>query len=184
MTSKVPMALASANLTRILEVSDEAELTTAMVEMFNETRLDLKDAIDRRICFFDIAKGKIETMDRIAEDYKRASKIIANAVDRLKANTQQIMESNPELPYEGNLGRFSLQASKDSVEYMIPVRRLSANNVITEKEITEHNIDQKFITMTQFYQINSEAVREHLTAGGELTWSRLEKNKHLRTWKQ
>lgn len=180
---KVPMSLAVANLAQIMEAIDEGQLNDTITKMFNETRLDLASAIDRRICFFDFAAGQLETLKKLSTEYAAAAKRIEYVIKKVSEGTIQIMDAGPEeFSYQGNLGRVQAQNNAFALKLLIETKSKSFSHLIRDDEATD--IPMKYVKDITFRQIDTKAVKEDLEKGELLSWATLEKGRHLRIYRK
>ncbi len=178
---KVPMALATANLAQIMEAIDEGELNDTITKMFDETRLDLASAIDRRICFFDFAAGQLETLKKLSTEYAAAAKRIEYVVKKVSQGSIDIMDSGPEgYTYQGNLGRIQAQDNAFALKILVETKSKSFSNLVSDYA----NVPEEFVRYIAVRQIDTEKVKEHLKKGELLSWATLEKGRHLRIYRK
>lgn len=182
MTAKLPMAIAAQNLERICEAIDEGELNEALQSLFTDTRLDLVDAIDRRIYFLELAKDRVKTLKRLRDEFSEAAKRVEYAVERVKEGTKQIMETYPDLPYKGDLGRLRIQknsAAKISLPE-IKTTEASVRNVIDVYDIRKHEIGEEYYEVHSYYTLLIDEIKKAIEAGEEIPWAKLDRGSHLR----
>lgn len=179
---KVPMSLAVANLAQIMEAIDEGQLNDTITKMFNETRLDLASAIDRRICFFDFAAGQLETLKKLSTEYAAAAKRIEYVIKKVSEGTIQIMDAGPEeFSYQGNLGRVQAQNNAFALKLLIETKSKSFSHMLDERDTV---VPIKYQKQVMFSQLDTKAVKEDLEKGELLSWATLEKGRHLRIYRK
>lgn len=172
---KVPMAFAMSTLAAMCDAIDNgAELDDALVAQFQEAKLDLVEAIDRRVAFFRYLQGQIAAAkaarDAWQDDYKRLQAI----EEKFKEKTKELVEAHPDLPKEGTIGKLAVQANPPSVKLTFEDRKL------TRHVIDFFGVDEKYIKTETTYTLNAKLVADDLKAGVELPWARLEQGTHIR----
>jgi hypothetical protein len=174
---KTPLAEAASLLTELCERIDNGEnLDHALMAAFNETKLDLAEAVDRRIAFDHWCKGAIEAARQARNDWDERKKLLEALLERFKENTKAIIEANPDLPYAGKLGRLALQKNPPSVQYAFGTKD------VTPDLIDYLGIPREYVRVT--YEIDTAKVKADLLAGKEITWAALKTDGcHLRVRK-
>lgn len=173
---KVPLAQAAHMLAKLCDLLDDgADPNDAFVAVFNETKLELAEAIDRRIAFDHWIEGAINAANSARDQWADRAKKLRATREVFKANTQAIIESNPDLPYQGTLGRLAVQRNGQ------PALKLTfGDKELTPELIGFYNIDPRFIRTTTTYAIDAATVKAAIAAGEKIEWAELETRQHLR----
>lgn len=179
---KVPMQIAAANLEQICNAIDESELNDSLSKIFHEGRLDLSAAVDRRICFFDLAEERIATLKRLRDEFSQAAKRMEFALERVKEGTISIMESYEDFSYRGELGKLRLQKNPSArLEFQgTKVSTHTISNVIDALDIQKHAIDGEYFETRRYFVLLNDKIREAIESGKEIPWAKLQRGKHIR----
>lgn len=172
---RVPMAFAAAILSELCDRLDEgADPTDALCAVFQETKLDLADAVDRRVAFDTWIQGAIKTAKEARDVYAERARKLTAAHEAFKKNTQDIIQAHPDLPYQGSLGRLAVQASAPSLKLAFGGKDL------TPDMIQMFGIDEKYVKSEIVYTLDTAAVKAALQSGETIPWATLETGSHLR----
>lgn len=178
---KVPLALAAQNLATLMEAIDEGRLDEAVIRLFNDQRLDLASAVDRRLCFFDICEKHIESLKDIARKYQTAAKQLENVMETLEKNTLDTMRLAPDVPYRGDLGSFRIQKNgAATVNVLFETDRKTISNAVDAQDIEKYAIDEKFYDVHTYYSLVMDRIRRAIEAGEDIRWAAINKGEHLR----
>lgn len=175
---KVPMAEAALALSQLCDAIDNGvALDAALMEVFSEAKLDLAQAVDRRIAFFGMLDAETDHARKARAAWDQKVQQLKAFSDQLRASTKAIIEAAPDLPYQGQLGRLALQKNGG----VLPLALSFDDRVLTSETIDTHGIDERFYRMTVTYSLDTEAIRVALEAGEKLAWAMLgERGQHLR----
>lgn len=159
------------------------EPTTALVSIFNETRLDLAEAIDRRKAFAARLRNEAALFQAASDELKHRAIMFETALEKLKENTKAIMEASPNIPYVDSYGSKLSVVNNSKAKLILDFE-------IREKKQVSHIVDlgaaetvgisEEYLSQVSFVVLNTEKVRADLEAGKELPWARLERSTHLR----
>lgn len=170
------MAWAASALAELCDRLDNGEEpTAALVSLFSETRLELAEAVDRRIAFIKYVEGAIEGARAARNEWDRQKTLLETMLAAMKARTKEIVETYPDLPYAGSLGKLAVQKNggKAPVELAFGERELS-------REIIEmFGVPEHLIKIT--YTLDTDKLRRALEAGEDFPWATLQdRGSHLR----
>lgn len=172
---KVPMAVAAATLAELCDRIDAGEsIGEAVVALFDEKRLELCEAVDRRIAFDQWIKGAIEAARAARDEWGKRVEQLREAHERFKANTKAIVEAAPDLPYRGALGSIAVQKSPPAVDVAWGSRELD------DETIAFFGVDPRFVKTKVTHTLDVTAVKDALKAGETLDWARLTQSNHVR----
>lgn len=185
---KIPLSLALSNLKTVVDSIDSGDLTGIMAKEFHEISLaNAAAAVDRRICFIDIAEGvgeddhgQIGTCRALARKYTETARYIEKAVEHLKQKTIQIIEDNPDEKCWGGLGRLSVGINQEALNCLIPITKKSVDDIISEADIHQFKVDQKYLIQRTFYCLHNATIKEDLQRGATLSWANLTRGKKLK----
>ncbi len=172
---KVPMDEASGLLQELTDRIDAGEeLSTALVTVFNETRLDLAEAVDRRIAFDTWIKGAIVTTKKAKNAYALRMKRLKMMHKAFVEHTKLTILAHPDLPYRGELGRISVQ--KNAAKLLLAFGK----SAITPDMIRTFGIDESYLKAEVVYSIDTDKVKADLKAGKEILWAAVTKGTQVR----
>lgn len=175
---RVPMAVAATDLAFLCdEIDSGVEPSTALVARFNETRLELADAIDRRIVFIGMVEGSIEQARAMRAGWDAKVQQLKALHDTMRAKTKEIIEAQPDLPYQGRLGKLAVQKNGG----VTPVVTTWGDRELTAELVDMFGIDERYFYAETTYKLRPEVVLKDLEAGEELGWAQLgPRGTHLR----
>lgn len=173
---KVPMAEAALALSQLCDAIDNGVAPDqALVSIFNETKLDLANAVDRRIAFFGMLDAELEHARKARAAWDAKVQQLKALSERLRASTKEIMEAHPDLPYQGQLGKLAVQKNGGQ----LPLTLAFDDREVSEETIRMFDVDERFFRRT--YQLDTTAIRRALDAGEKLPWAQLgERGTHVR----
>ncbi len=175
---KVPLYEASrilAELCTRLDNGDDELLS--VIEIFNDAKLSVAEAIDRRKAVAVALKSYIAAGVQAKQDLTRQIDKLARALQALKDSTKVIIEMRPDIPYRDSFGS-KLSVAKNGTAALITTvdpRTKSISNVVDADKVPV-----EYLNVVSYFQLNTEKVRADLEAGVELTWARLEQGTQLR----
>ncbi len=158
----------------------DEELPAGLQRAFTDAVVDLKTKVDLAYMVFDSLKSEIEQAQSIAAAFTAKAKRIQDAIDRMKSSAQSILEAQPDLKLEGEVGRIRLQANAWGLHLNFPTKPKTIYGAMDERDIFEYEVPNDFLKKHVTYSLDSEKVRQHLEAGNQLTWARLERGHHVR----
>ncbi len=172
---KTPLAEAALILAELCDrIDGGAEMVPALLEAFNDTRLALADAVDRRICFDTWVKGAIEAAKSARDEWISRSKQLEALHEAFKANTKAVLLQAPDIPYQGKLGKIALQKNP-------PALRLAfGDKYVTPETIEMFGIPDRFLRVEVIRSVDIGAVKEAIQAGDQVPWADIEQGQHVR----
>ena len=169
------MAFAAVILSELCDRLDDGEdPSAAFLQAFQETKLDLADAVDRRIAFAGWLEGAIFAAKKARDAYAERARKLGQVEEAFKKNTAETIQAHPDLPYKGALGRLAVQASAPSLKLSFEPGNLTLQGFV------DLGIDTKFIISKTTWSLDTAAVKAALVAGEQFSWASLEHGKHLR----
>lgn len=173
---KAPMDWAASVLAEICDEMDNTEgaITDDMLARFEDASIDLAEAVDRRIAFDTWIKGATKAARKARDEWNDRVQKLKALHDRFKERTKAIIEDNPNLPYQGNLGKMRVQKSAPSVETTFGDKEL------TKDLIDMFGIEERFIRRKVEYAVDAQAVKDAIKAGEEISWAQLKQSSHVR----
>lgn len=185
---KIPMDEAAALLAQMCDAIDAAEPTVdldsaagaAVVEAFNDAKLNLAEAVDRRIAWIAFVEGQIIAA-RAARDAwdaqkKRLEALLSAMRQRTAATISEHTAADAKITFRGRLGELSVRTNGGvlPMEVTLPPE-------LTAETLEQFGIDERFYKMRVTYELDSAAVRKALEGGETLPWAKLgERGSHLR----
>ena len=188
---KVSLEAAASAVTRTLEFIEEGgDPDGGLVEALGDVLADVSSGVDRRIHFLDMlgsprsgdksATGLIGKYEELAAEYKAKAESLKNLRARLHERTMEIMDANPEVEFKGRYGKFRQQKnSMASLETEFSTDSRTFSHIVSAETMELYGL-HKYITYSEVFQLNTEAVRQALNAGEKLPWATLKQGKHLR----
>ena len=176
--AKVPMAWAAAALAEMCDrLEDGEEPTAAFTFVFNETRLDLAEAVDRRIAFIKLVEGSITAAEQARDEWALQKTRLESLLAAMKERTKEIVETFPDLPYKGTLGRFAVQKNGGAQALDLSF----GGKEITPELIDMFQIPERFVKTKVSYALDVDGIRAAIAKGEELPWAKLApRGTHLR----
>ena len=175
MPRKTPLAEAALILAELCDLIDGgAEIGPALMGAFNDTRLQLADAVDRRICFDTWIKGAQNAARRARDEWATRAKQLDALHDAFKENTKAVLLQAPDLPYQGKLGKIALQKNP-------PALRLAfGDKYVTLETIEMFGIPDRFLRVETIRSVDIGAVKEAIQGGDQVPWAEIEQGQHVR----
>ena len=170
---KIPLDEAALILRELCEAIDNGlDLDAALLERFADAKLDVSNAVDRRIFFFAKIDEELAAARAVREAWKAKmqewdAKVqqLKTLEDRIWAATKAVVEGNPELPYQGQYGKLAVQKNGGVVPLTTEFDTLDADTIAT------FGIEARFYKVG--YSMDNAAIRAALEAGEDLPWARL-----------
>lgn len=181
---KIPLEwAATALVTLSQQVEDGAELDDAMVQAFDDAKLSITEAIDRRKSFKNYLLMMIDRCKAAKAEVNERQKFFERTLERLTENTKRVIEKNPDVPYTDSLGaKVSLvKNGTPKLNMKLPLTASkSVSNVIDQTSVDMFAIDPKYIKPVSFLTLDVEAIKADLKAGVACEWAELEFGTQLR----
>jgi hypothetical protein len=181
---KVPLQWAAVALTAICEQIENGEnIDNALLTQFNETKLDIAEAIDRRKSFKRYLEMMIDHCKAGKNEISEQQKRFEAVLESLKEKTKAIIEENPNVPYVDSFGKkLSLvNSGNPKLELKIPLTASKTVSHIIDKEQCDFfGVDPKYIKQVSYLTLDTELLKSDLKAGEKLEWAEIIFNKQLR----
>lgn len=169
-TNKLPMVYAAEILSTICdEIDGTDKIDEFLIRAFDDAKQTLAESVDRRIMFDTWSKIQMEAAQEAADQFAaRAAKIKA-VRERFRLRTKEILESLPEVPYAGKLGKISIVSNGGlrAIEYSFGSKH------ITPATAELFGVPEDYILSRVDYFIDTERVRAELENGKTLEWAKL-----------
>jgi len=143
-------------------VETSEELTVQLQELFAESKLQLREAVDGRIKHLKYTESQIEMAEMMVKSWQQRLKRLREIEKFLETNTIQFMQAYPDLPYKGMLGTLRVQNNS--------MARLITEGIDVEN--TEYVLWEK--------KLDEARLKRDLLDGKDIKGARLERGKHLR----
>lgn len=180
---RAPLELAALDFAAVLNQIEslEGDIDQAILSTFGELKVELADAVDRRIYFLQFLESQIEHVEKMEKAWKNRRQVLENLNERIKESTKQtILSSEGSLKLKGTTGELAVQKSPPSVRYQFEPSRRSFE-IITDDIVSKYKIPAKYLQHVELLQLNKALVKEELLAGTELEFATIEKNNsHVR----
>lgn len=171
---KVPMDYAATALAELCERIDSGEpLSDALTVVFNDTKLDLADAVDRRIAFDTWIKGAIAAADNAAHEWQARAKKLEMMRDAFIERTKAIVEANPDMPYQGKLGTLKIRKNNPAVQLAFNDKALTADMIALVPGLAD------YAKAKTTWSVDKLRIAADLKAGEELPWATLTQGTRL-----
>lgn len=168
--TKQPMDLAALVLAELCDKIDNgADLDQELVRAFDDAKLTLAAAVDRRIAFDTWIKGAIEAAREARTQWEERVQLLKAMHERFKANTLAIVQA-ADVPYQGSLGKIRAQRNP------VGVKLTWGDKLLSPDLIDMLGIDDRFVRVKTEYSIDAAAVKAALEAGEDLPWARLDQS--------
>jgi len=181
---KVPLQWAAAALVAICQqIEDGINIEDALLAQFNETKLDIAEAIDRRKGLKNYLEMMISHCKAGKSDINDQQKRFETVLERLKEKTKQILIENPEIPYVDSFGKKLSVVNNGTprLDLKLPITiSKSVNNIVDQQECITFGIDQKYLRTVSYITLDTETLRNDLKSGTILPWADLTWSTQLR----
>ncbi len=165
MITKISFAEAATTLEHLCDQIDNADVIADNIQtIFKQSTDDLSAAVNRRISYLKYAESQLEGAKKMRDTWNARATKFVKVIERIKADTMATMKANPNLPYKGTLGVFS-------------IRKNSQPSLIIDNE-TFVRCCADFIQVKE--EIDKVSLKVALLNGQEITGVRLEYGEHLR----
>jgi hypothetical protein len=181
---KVPLQWAAEAFSQISNRIEESDdIDTALVSAFDESRIDIAEALDRRRAFKNYCEMMIA---RCKDEKKRIQEVqsrIEDVLERFKEKTKAIIEANPSIPFVDTLGK-KISVVKNGAPRLSLKLPLTASksvaNIIDAEQAEFFGVDKKYLKQVSFLVLDTEVLKADLKAGQSCDWAELEYNTQLR----
>ena len=181
---KVPLQWVASALTSICEQIENGDnIDDALLAQFNETKLDIAEAIDRRKSFKRYLEMMIDHCKAGKNEIHEQQKRFETVLERLKEKTKEIIEQNPDVPYVDSFGKKLTVVNNGTpkLELKLPLTASKTVSHIIDKEQCDFfGVDSKYIKQVSYLTLDTELLKSDLKAGEKLEWAELAWNKQLR----
>lgn len=171
--TKIPLAFAAMLLAKVSDDIESGNLDATLITAFEDAKLATSEAVDRRIAFDGFIKAAINQCKETAKGWRDEAAKLEKAHKRFLERTKEIVEANPDIPFQGNLGKFAIQANPPSVAYEFEEFDLN------EALIDTLGIDPQYVVIETTYRINKQKISQDLKNGVEIPWAKLTQSKRL-----
>jgi hypothetical protein len=152
----------------------------ALLAAFEDTRLSLSDAVDRRIAFDAWSKGAVATAQESKKLWDKRIKVLQNLRDRFLDRTKQIVEmvndGDAVVPFKGKLGEIVLHWNPEALDLDEKMPTSSADR----KAWGFWRVPAKYIRKTVTYSIDKDAVKAAIGDGKKFKWAKIKREKRLK----
>lgn len=175
---KIPMAVAATDLAMLCDaIDDGAEPSVALVAMFNEKRLDLAASVDRRIMFITLIEAQIEAARQMRSSWDDQVQRLKALHETMRAKTKEIIEAAPDLPYQGTLGKLSMQKNGG----VAPLATTWGDKELSQELVEMFGVDERYYYVQTTYKLRPEVIVKDLENGVPIEWAQLSpRGCHLR----
>lgn len=173
---KTTLTEAAHLLAELMERIDNGEdLGEVLVAAFHDTRLDLAQAVDRRIAFAHWVKGAIAMAKEQRDEWRQKVQQLEMLEDRFKANTQAAIEENPDIPFVGSMGKISVQKNPPSLKLAFEGKSLTPDMVEC------FQIPKQYVVTKVTYELDTAQLKTDILAGDtRVPWAWIEQGQSVR----
>ncbi len=182
---RVPFAQAVEDLNDICRyIDDGADVDAALSQTFNELKLDLADAVDRRVVFFQNLDGSIDSAIAACESWKREAERLESIKLKLMERTRSMMEAFPDLPYQGKFGRLKIvnNGGVQPLSVKANVEKKHVNNIVSEDELVRLGVSREYYKSVTYFTLINESIRKSIESGEKIEWAELLPRGKRVTW--
>ena len=179
---RTPLELAALDFAAVLNQIEQLDgnLDQAIMSTFGELKLELAEAVDRRIYFLQFLESQIEHVEKMEKAWRERRRVLDNLNERIKESTKAtIIAQEGNMKLKGTTGELAVQKSPPAVQYSFESFKKSYD-VITDDMVSKYEIPAKYLQPVELLQLNKVAVREDLQAGVELSFAKLVRGNHIR----
>ena len=184
LVKKVPLQWAAVALTAMCEQIENGDnIDDALLAQFNETKLDIAEAIDRRKSFKRYLEMMIDHCKAGKSEINDQQKRFEAVLDRLKEKTKEIIEENPDVPYVDSFGKklTVVQNGTPKLEVkLIFYATKTVSNIVDVAQCDFFGVDKKYLKQVSHLTLDTELLKSDLKAGEKLEWAEIVYNTQLR----
>lgn len=164
---------------QIEAVGEGEEIPFDLIASLQNAKTALSTKVDNWIGYLDTMKAMLQVSKDRKDRATRSHRVLDRVFDRMKDYLKFVLEGNSNLPMKGAAGRLYLQKNADSKLCLsFDLRDVSIRNVMPS-EIASEEILQ--FTKTETYLVlDTQAVKQYLKAGAQLSWAYLDQGHHVR----
>ena len=182
--AKVPLHEAVLTLSTICERIENGETIDETLScLFENGKLALADAVDRRIALLHVVKGLAAEAKSAKEEWSSRVYQLNKIEESIKARTKEAMKIDPELPYKGTIGKLALQKSPAKLVLDVATYDERLPNVLNPIDLKERVFPTEVVEKHIYYTLNKAKVKEMLKKGEKFLWARLVQDDHVRVRK-
>lgn len=178
--NKVPLAEAAETFAIVCNAIDEGNLDETIVAIFNQTRLDLATAVDRRVCFLNFCTSSMQAAKETRNAWAERARQLEALEERIKVLTIDQIKSSGLEQAKGDLGRLCIQNNPEALSLDFDLHDMMVNRVIDPIFIEVNAVPDKYLKKIAAYQLDTKQIKEDLQAGETLPWAKLTRGQHLR----
>lgn len=176
MTSLATLTYKLENLCERIDNGDD--IPEDLLAEFASAQMEHEQKVSAYVSVIDVMKRNAAYYSARAEILNRRAKTCERVEKAIKDRLVYQIDSNPDLPWKSLEGdKLRAQKNNESLTIDVPLDKRYISNVLTDIS----DVELEFVTVSKFYCVNTEAVKNYLKTGKTLNWARLEsKGKHLR----
>lgn len=187
-TDLIPLAKAAEDLAQLyIALEAGGEVNEELKKLFDDAIIEkgrvVSAAVDRRIYFLERAKFDVAHAEEQASKWKIRKEIIENAIENLKEDTKELVKNFSELKFEGDAGAFVMQKNggERALTLSFKTDKKTLSSLIPIDIVKEFEIPPKYLILSQYIQLDVEALKVDLNLVGNFNWAKLEeRGEHVR----
>lgn len=154
----------------------------ALVPFLEAKRLELAEAVDRRIYFFQYLEDQIERGTKNKEQWAGYVKRLKDLYDRIEDRTIETIRAHPDLSYKGEAGQLKVQLNGSAkLITSLLLTNKSVSNIVDLDQIEKEIVSAEYLKKITYVVLDKDKVMADLKKGVQLPWARLEKGFQLRS---
>jgi hypothetical protein len=174
---KIPLEWAATALTTLSQqIEDGLDVDAAIVRTFEDAKLSVTEAIDRRKAFKSYLLMMIDRCKAAKAEVNDRQKFFERTLERLTEQTKRVIEENPGVPYTDSLGAkvSVVKNGQPRLELKIPLAvSKSISSVVDHEQCEFFGVDRKYLKTVSYLVLDTEAVKNDLKSGAILEWAEL-----------
>ncbi len=170
--SNTPMAIAAHELALVCDEMDESpDKIDRFLDRFEDAKLTLGDAVDRRIAVDREIKSQIAAHEVGIRHYRDRKAMLEEIHERFRSRTKVLMmlvDEGIRDAFRGKLGKITL-AKVASVKFAF-----GENRPMSAASVEKYGILHDYLVPVMSYKVDTDLVRQELELGKKLAWAHLE----------
>lgn len=178
--NRVPLAEAAESFAAICNAIDDGDLNETLVALFNETRLTLGAAVDRRICCLQLCSASLSAAKEARDSWRERVKQLEFVEERIKAMTLEAIQLTGMKEIKGDVGRLCMQQNPEALKLDFELFEMPVRNVIEPDMADRLGIPDKYLKKFAALTLDTKALKEDIQNGVEFGWATLSRGAHVR----
>jgi hypothetical protein len=181
---KIPLEWAATALTTLSQqIEDGLDVDAAIVRTFEDAKLSITEAIDRRKAFKSYLLMMIDRCKDAKAEVNDRQKFFERTLERLTEQTKRVIEENPGVPYIDSLGAKVSVVKNGSPKLSLKLPLTASktvSNIIDKEQAEFFGVNPHYIKQVSFLVLDTDQLKQDLKDGISCEWAELEWNTQLR----